>query len=200
MDLLKTIGKYSKLIPLALSGPVGVASTIATVVRDVFGVESNDDAELARAIERDPQAALKLRQIELDHRTELQRLAFQTASAHLAAETARIESVNQTMRVEAQSEKWPQYSWRPFWGFISALAFLMVCVFVGIIAFEALKNKDPAAIAMVPQLVTSFATLFTIPGAILGITAWHRGRQKRVAAGEAPRAGLMARVAKAVGQ
>jgi hypothetical protein len=32
---------------------------------------------------------------------------------------------------------------------------------------------------MIPQLVGAFATLFAIPGAILGVTAWHRGKEKR---------------------
>lgn len=43
-------------------------------------------------------------------------------------------AVNQTMQAEAKSEHWPQYSWRPAWGFISAIAFGFVvglCCYLG---------------------------------------------------------------------
>jgi hypothetical protein len=87
--------------------------------------------------------------------------------------------VNQTMQIESKSEHWPQYSWRPFWGFVSAVAFLAVCVFCCILGYRAVMGSDPTALATIPQLISSFATLFAIPGAILGVTAWHRGKEKR---------------------
>ena len=88
-------------------------------------------------------------------------------------------AVNQTMQAEAKSEHWPQYSWRPAWGFISAIAFGFVVGLCCYLGYKAGIGGDPTALLMVPQLVTAFATLFAIPGAILGVTAWHRGKQKR---------------------
>lgn len=88
-------------------------------------------------------------------------------------------AVNTTMQAEAKSEHWPQYSWRPFWGFISALAFLGVVVLSCVLGYEAVLGGKPEALIMIPQLVAAYATLFSIPGAILGVTAWHRGKQKR---------------------
>lgn len=88
-------------------------------------------------------------------------------------------AVNQTMQTEAKSEHWPQYSWRPFWGFVSGIAFGFVVALCCYLGYKAVVGGEPSALAMVPQLVTAFSTLFAIPGAILGVTAWHRGKQKR---------------------
>lgn len=87
-------------------------------------------------------------------------------------------AVNQTMQAEAKSEHWPQYSWRPFWGFISGIAFGFVVALCCFLAYKAILGGVPQALAMIPQLVSSFAALFAIPGAILGVTAWHRGKEK----------------------
>jgi Holin of 3TMs, for gene-transfer release len=87
-------------------------------------------------------------------------------------------AVNQTMQAEAKSEHWPQYSWRPFWGFISGLAFAFVVGLCCYLGYQAVGGGQPEALAMIPQLVSSFAALFAIPGAILGVSAWHRGKEK----------------------
>ncbi len=88
-------------------------------------------------------------------------------------------AVNQTMQAESKSEHWPQYSWRPFWGFLSAIAFGFVTGLCCYLAFEAVLGDRPELLTSIPVLVSSFATLFAIPGAILGVTAWHRGQEKR---------------------
>ena len=88
-------------------------------------------------------------------------------------------AVNTTMQAEAKSEHWPQYSWRPFWGFISAIAFLFVVVLCCYLAYKGVLMGKPEALTMIPQLVFAFAGLFGIAGAILGVASWHRGAQKR---------------------
>lgn len=69
-------------------------------------------------------------------------------------------------------------AWGPYLGFISATAFLVVCVFVCFLGYQAITSKDPQAIGMIPLLIGAFTTLFGIPGAILGITAWGRNKLK----------------------
>lgn len=106
------------------------------------------------------------------------------ALERIAVELEQIEqqlptAVNRTMQVEATSEHWPQYSWRPFWGFASGAAFVFVISLCCYLGYRAVLGGKPEALAMVPQLVTAFSTLFAIPGAILGVTAWHRGKEKR---------------------
>lgn len=94
-------------------------------------------------------------------------------------EQALANAVNVTMQAEAKSEHWPQWSWRPFWGFSSALAFICVAGLCCLLAYTAVVGGKPEAMAMIPQLVGAFTGLFAIPGAILGVTAWHRGKEKR---------------------
>ena len=102
----------------------------------------------------------------------------------IALQLERVEqdlplAINQTMQAESKAEHWPQYSWRPFWGFVSALAFLGVVILCCLLGWRAVVGGQPEALNMIPQLVAAFATLFAIPGAILGVTAWHRGKEKR---------------------
>jgi hypothetical protein len=82
------------------------------------------------------------------------------------------------MRAEATSEHWPTYTWRPFIGFIFGIAFLFVAGLCCLLAWEAIVNKQPEAMSMIPALVTSFTALFGIPGAILGVSAYFRGKMQ----------------------
>ena len=88
-------------------------------------------------------------------------------------------AVNATMVAEAQSEHWPQYSWRPFWGFISGFAFLLVVIMICVIIVIAVRNGKAEILGIIPAIISAFTALFAIPGAILGVSAWHRGKQKR---------------------
>jgi hypothetical protein len=120
------------------------------------------------AINSDPALSFEFQKAVLDNETELARISMEL-----------VRTVNKTMQTESQSEHWIQYSWRPFWGFVSAFSFLVLVIFVCVLAWRAITKADANAMAMIPQLVFNFTTLFAIPGAILGVTAWHRGKQKR---------------------
>ena len=61
---------------------------------------------------------------------------------------------------------------------ISAAAFMVVCTFVCVLAYRAITEKDSQAIGMIPMIIGAFTTLFGIPGAILGISAWGRNKLK----------------------
>lgn len=104
-------------------------------------------------------------------------------------ERERIESqnllvINETMRAEETSENWWVSAWRPFIGFSTGVAFIMVCGFVGWLTYEAIASKDMNAMQMIPNIIFNFTTLFAIPGAILGIASHHRGKQHRLKSGE----------------
>jgi hypothetical protein len=159
----------------SLFGPAGTVIGAGVgagikVVATALGVAPTQDA-IAQAVATDPAAAEKLREFEIANATELQKLI-------ITSETSVILAVNQTMQTEGKSEKWPQYSWRPFWGFASGLAFLMVCVAVCWLGYEAIANKDATALGNIPLIIGAFSTLFAIPGAILGIASWKRGNMQ----------------------
>ena len=120
------------------SGIEGAAKGIGSLAKDVRAAITGAEA-------LDSQTQLKLESIGL----ELESVAQQLPMA-----------VNQTMQAESKSEHWPQYTWRPFWGFISAIAFGFVvglCCFLG---YKAVIGGDPSALTMIPQLVSAFAALF----------------------------------------
>ena len=150
---------------------------------NAFGVDSNDPQAISAAIDADPQAAVKLTELQMQHKERLAEIALDHARIEAERELGTIREVNATMRTEAVSEHWMQWAWRPTWGFVSAAAFLVVCVFVCFLGYEAVTGKDQSAIGMIPLLIGALTTLFGIPGAILGITAWGRNKLKENQAG-----------------
>lgn len=177
----KIITPAAPLLGGMISGPAG--PVVSAMIASALGVEDKPEA-IEKALCDDPQALIRIKEIESNERIALQRLAVESESNRLAADTSRIDSINQTMRVEAKSEDWWQSGWRPFWGFITGGAFLVVCILICILAFVAVTDKSAEAMTMIPQLITSFTTLFGIPGAILGVASWHRGKKQRLQAGE----------------
>jgi len=122
---------------------------------------------------------VELKTLEMEHEEALQQIALEKFKVGEQEDTKKMETVNTTMQTETQAKAWWSSAWRPFWGFTSAIAFLVVCVFVCILAYRAIMKGDANALAMIPQFLTSIAMLFSIPGAILGVTAWHRGKMQR---------------------
>jgi hypothetical protein len=174
-DVGQIAAQFAPLVGTALGGPLGTG--IGAIIASVFGVDAQPD-KVADAIAADPQAALKLREIESNNTTELQKAIIAAGTLQIAEETKQIQAVNATMQIEAQSGHWPTWSWRPYWGFISGTAFLVVSVLVCILAHKAVLGKQPEALVMIPQLVTSFTLLFGIPGAILGVASYMRGKMQ----------------------
>lgn len=172
------IGKYAPILARAAMDPAGTAISL---VASAFGGDPQKPDELATLIQNDPEAATKLRKIEFDHGEEMAKIAMQAEHNAQLAEAAKLQTVNATMQAESKSEHWIQYSWRPYWGFISGTAFFVLVSFICYLAYKAIMSKDPNAMAMMPTLISQMAILFAIPGGILGVSAWHRGKAKVVA-------------------
>ncbi len=183
-DALSVIANAAPLLGKIL--PIPGAGIAGDLIASAFGTK-NTREDIAAAIAVDPDAVLKLREIESNNRTALE-------GQFIAANTARQLATNQTMQSEAASDKWWVSGWRPYWGFISGTAFLVLVIFVCWLAFEAIAKGKAEALTMIPQLISAFAALFAIPGAILGVASWHRGKEKRVKAGEIPQAGILDKV------
>ena len=91
----KTIAGFAPLLGGVVGGPAGAG--IGSIIASVFGVEDKPDA-IARAIANDPEAAIKLKKIELDHKVELERIALETAKAEIAdKQNARKENKHSNM-------------------------------------------------------------------------------------------------------
>lgn len=184
-DVGDALGKVAPIAANILTGgTAGAITTVAGMVASALGCEPTPSA-VQQAIAADPQAMVKLAELENAHQRDMAALAMQARANELAADTARLAEVNATMRAEAASEKWWVSGWRPFWGFVSALTFAFVASLVCWLAFDAVSARNQDALRMVPDLVSAMAMLFGIPGAILGVASWHRGKEKRIRAGEA---------------
>lgn len=114
---------------------------------------------------------------------DTKRIEADVVIAEEASTSAQLETVAQTMRVEATQSGWAG-KWRPFWGFVSAGAFgISVLGIIGWVAY-ALVTRQLDLLKVVPELIFALTTLFSVPGAILGVASWHRGVEKRIMAGE----------------
>lgn len=75
-DLGKWVAQSAPLLGGALAGPTG--ATIGSLIAAKFGGGSNQPDTLHTLIQADPQAALKLKELELEHELALTQLTIQT--------------------------------------------------------------------------------------------------------------------------
>lgn len=164
-----------------ISGLIGIAPTIAKWIggdkaaetaEKVVGIAQavtgkSSPQEAVDVIKADPALAMQFQQALMAFELEMER-----------EETKRLQAVNETMRVEAGSEHFLTYSWRPIWGYVSAGAFLILVVAVCFLAYQAVFSRDQNAMSMIPALVSAATMLFAIPGGILGVASWKRGQEK----------------------
>lgn len=91
-DVAETVGKVAPAAGGALGGPAGAA--VGGVIARVLGVDESPEA-VRQALQGDPKAALKLREVE----------------ARL--ETSLIEQRASVITAETNAEGWLQRNWRP---------------------------------------------------------------------------------------
>jgi hypothetical protein len=176
------LSAFAPVLGTALGGPGGAA--IGTLVAEVLGTDDKPES-MAKALENvTPDQRARLLEIQENNRTELQKLTLQKAISDNELDATTISDVNQTMRVETQQgHKWSG-AWRPFWGFASAVAFVLAVIGIFTLAGYAIYTRDSELLEEIPSLIMQLAALFAIPGAILGVASWHRGKKQRIEAGE----------------
>jgi len=87
-----TVGSVAPIAGSLLGGPAG--SAVGSMIASALGVSNTPDA-VAAAIKADPQAAIKIRQIEAQ------------------LEQTRLEVRGQAIQAEATGDSWLQRNWRP---------------------------------------------------------------------------------------
>lgn len=150
-DVGSVVGKAAPLLGSILTGNVpGAIMSAGSLIASLFGVENTPQAVQA-AIAADPQAAVKLAEIEATNRVELQKLAVQAAANELAHETNRL-SIEAGDRDSARNREIQLNDRTP-----KILAYTVVAGFFGI-AFYAIGGyveglKDPTTAAMVGGII-----------------------------------------------
>ena len=136
----------------------GSGSLVEGLMRLVTGDNDSDIEAVAQKIQADPALMLELQKAAMEHEKSLAEI-----------DAKKMESVNATMRSESTSEKWPQYTWRPFNGFTYPLAVILIYFVL------------PAFGKTVPE-VPQWIWVGWL--SILGVAVWDRGKEKRAKSGE----------------
>lgn len=189
MSLADIVSKAAPILGGFLTaGPVGAGAVALKMLASEFGVEPTEDA-VSKAISADPDAAVKLAQIEADNKVALQRLLIENKTAQLVA-------VNGTMQVEAKADDAYVRRWRPTIGYVVAFQFALVglAVFIGVLG-AVFYAKDAAQSTAIMQglaaLVGSMTVIIATECAVLGVNIHKRSQDKTVAAGITPAPGLL---------
>lgn len=169
------VGKEAPLLGSLLAGPAGGA--IGAMIASSLRTGGDPDA-VAAAVAANPEAGIKLRQIEATNVKELRSLAVDQAKAELDAATKAAGDVNKTMQAEGAAEHWPTYSWRPAIGFAVALNIVLATLLVAavFIAQVAGASGAAAAISALPATLGALAAIAGLALPILGIASFFRGK------------------------
>lgn len=170
------VADAAPILGTLLAGPQG--SLVGGWIAKKFGTEKGDPSAIFDVMQRDAEWKFKLRELEVERETQILQMQTSLAIEELTAEVESLKAVNETMRAESSSEDPWQRRWRPFIGFVFGGAFGLTVIAVCYIMYLALFGGKPEAVNQIPNLVSTFTTLFAIPGAILGVTAWGRNQLK----------------------
>ena len=171
------------LLGSAIAGPAGAG--LGAIVAEALGVDSTDPSEISQAIERDPMAAVKLREIQSTERVKLREIQSAQVLAEIAASTEQQKTVNETMRAELTACDPYRARWRPTFGYVMAAN--MATISVAFFAAVAAVIVDPASAGAIStgfsDMLGAFVTIFSLGLGVLGIQVHQRSKDKRAAAG-----------------
>ncbi|RDD60212.1 3TM-type holin [Ferruginivarius sediminum] len=179
----KVAGTAAPLIGTALGGPAGGA--VGGLLASALGVEAEPD-KVQAAVQADPEAALKLRELETRHREKIE-------SLHLEAETARQAQINKTMRAEVGSEDAYVRRWRPTFGYAVAVTWT---VQMGGVTWAVVVNPQWAA--EIITAMTSLSVIWSVALSVLGINVAKRSRDKEVLVGRKAEKGVVGKIVQRV--
>ena len=101
-DVGNVIGKAAPLIGTLLGGPAGGA--VGAMVASALGVK-NDKQAVIDALKTDPQALVKIKELEMKHQEELQRLALQKGQLDLQELQAKLQDTQSARQREMENVK-----------------------------------------------------------------------------------------------
>ncbi len=174
-DVAGVVGEAAPVIGGILAGPAGAAG--GRLIASALGVTDDPDKVLA-ALQADPAALAKVRQLEIEHKTRLQELAVAAEQNRLAADTARLAEINATIRAEASSiDPWVR-RWRPFFGYVMATAFG-----IQMLAVSGLILIEPQFASEVIAALAGLSMLWSVGLAVVGVNIAKRSQDKQIAKG-----------------
>lgn len=169
-DIRDVVSGAAPALGTLLGGPAGGA--VGAVIASALGTNATPQS-VVKAIQGDPEAAAKLRQIEADESVTLRRLT-------LESETARLAEVNKTIRAEVSSSDPFVRRARPMFLYVVAFSIAMeVLVAVYVVAVG-------ESMAELAALYQALSIPQSIAAAMCGVYLKKRSDDKAVAAGYQP--------------
>lgn len=184
-DIIGTVAKVAPALGTALGGPAGAA--VGTAIAAAVGTKA-DPEEVQRALEADPQAAVKLREIqanlqlaEMAHDTELKKAEIGATAAHMG-------DINETMRAEIAAKGLYKTGWRAAIGWVIAGSLGLSSIAVSAcLVLAVLRAPD-----MLQELISAMITLFISGAYILGVNINASSKETQTATtGKPPVGGLV---------
>jgi len=152
------------------------AGVVSTVAKAITGKGTDEDA--LAVLKADPKLLI-----------EYQQAVTAQAVALYQEETKRLEAVNATIRAEYASGDKYVARWRPTFGYVACITWLLQGVIVfGVVAYVAVWQPDRLSrtLLAITQLVQALSEHWLYALAVLGIAVWKRSDDKQVAAGAPP--------------
>ena len=171
--------------------PVPGAGIVADQVAQALGTDKDPDA-IAQALKSDPEAAAKLKQIEAQHKEELERIRAEADASRDKQMTARQAAVNDTIQTGYQAG----VLWRRAVGWSLAVVVPLVVLGVLALAGAAIALERPGLIEHIPAVVSALGPVWYVYMVVLGVAGYQEGKMCRTLAGETE--GGIARAIKAI--
>ncbi|WJT10852.1 3TM-type holin [Vibrio harveyi] len=162
-----------------VGGPVG--ATVGTLLSNALGVEATPEA-IEQELKRNPDALVKIKQMESDERTQLRTLTYRHAELESEERKLSIVQQHKTMQAELKSEDAYVRRWRPTFGYAVCLAWSLL--FFGLFIVMVIT---PEKAAEVINSVVAMTPLFGIALTVLGINIHKRSLDKQTQAGITPK-------------
>jgi hypothetical protein len=124
-DIGRIAASAAPILGGVLGGPAGAA--VGGVVAAAFGTDATPDA-VAKALKNDPQAALKLREIELRHKERLEELMIERGRVELEEERARLADVAGARTRDVDIRRAGKANDRATWMIVGDVVGLLVCL------------------------------------------------------------------------
>lgn len=189
MTISSAISDVIPWLTTALTGgPVGLAAKAAVTIANSLGLSDptvNGVTTALSSLTMTSADKVALQTAENNFQLAMKQAGYTNQQVLAKYDLDEIAAINVTIQAElanSQKETWLQKSWRPLNGLtVAAGSFIATCA-ACFLFWRAIVDKDSTALTIIPQLASSIAIILAVPGAAVGITAWHKGVADTVAA------------------
>lgn len=159
--------------------PIPGAGILADTVASTFDTSKDPDA-ISKAIDADPEAAVKLQRIQQEHKRDLARIQADMKVGMAQETTERQGMVNESLQVEAKQG----VLWRRVVGWAFALSLVLTVIGTFSMAGAALYLGKADLLKAIPAVVSALAPVWYMTGLVLGVAGHQEGKLSRALAGD----------------